>query len=232
MIQALATFLLSVLLIGSNTLQACSCVGPSTFKESINEYTAWVKVIGRTHRPAAPLMLAEQHFTVLLVKERFSSKGPTDTLYLLEDHGFECFTGLTDPSIGKEYVLTGRWGRSIWVESGDTLQQQVLVLDLCAKGELRVNEEEVEGFIKKNKYHKDAVKLSEQYVQLQARWEEYASKGYLEGEQRAKYMAQYERQQEKVERKNAQLEKAYREGRYFQRMSMEAFRKWILQRMQ
>lgn len=219
--------LFALLWLSQVEVKACSCIGPNVFKESISEYTAWVQVIGRTQRPAAPFMQAEQHLTILLVKERFSAEGPTDTLYLLEDHGFECFTGLSDPSIGKEYVLTGRWGNALWVDAGDTMSERVLVLDLCAEGELRVDHEEVVGFIKKNNYLKKVSELSEEYVQLQARWEEYAAKGYLGGDKRAKYVAKYERRREKVERKNAQLEKAYQQGRYFQSMSMDAFRKWV-----
>lgn len=204
-------------------------MGPDIFEHSISEFTAWIEVVDRKPFFRNAFQKRPTYLTVLRIKEEFSPTHEEDTIYLLEDQGFECYKSLSSSDIGAEYIITGRFDSVSIFASGDSSYsfQRVFILDLCAEGELQVQDDEVTGFIIENKYIIDNQKLGYKSRELQDLWMEYYEKGYLSGESRDEYVAKYDKKQAKYEKKLSRLNDRLEAGRYYQSMSMKKFRKWF-----
>jgi hypothetical protein len=212
-------------------VEACSCTGPDVFEQSIQEYTAWIEVIGRKEIYYKEGQERPNYVTVLRVIERFSLNGPTDTIELLEDTGFECYTSLSSSNEGGQFIITGNFAPKTYLDDGGSLKVDVFILDLCAEGELKVRNDKVYGFIDKNAFTKAVRRLNQKSKKVSDLWEEYDQKGYLAGDQREKYVNKYQAKMDRVERGRSKMNRKLKEGDYFQSMSLERFRKWIIERV-
>ena len=212
-------------------MAACSCTGPVVFEKSLSDVVVWVEVLDRVSVPSAPRGRGILRLTVLRVIEDFRGAEGKDTLYLLEDSGFECYKGLSDPTIGKQFILSGRRDSIPQFSSDSTLEwRSILVVPLCSEGELQVVDGRVSGFIKRNRYVKKREALSFKYMRLNALWDEYVAKEENEPGSGYRIRKRYERANDRLQRRGMRLERRRKKGRYHQDMSMGSFRRWLMSR--
>ncbi len=217
--------------LSSFQIAACSCTGPVVFEKSLSEVVVWVEVLDRVSVPSTPQGRGIRPLTVLGVIEGFRGAEGQDTLYLLEDSGFECYKGLSDPTIGKQFILSGRRDSIPQFSADSSLEwRSVLVVPLCSEGELQVVDGRVSGFIKRNRYVKKREALSFKYMKVNALWDEYVAKEESEPGSGDRIRKRYERANDRLERRGMRLERRREKGRYHQDMSMGSFRRWLMSR--
>ena len=213
-------------------IAACSCTGPVVFEKSISDVVVWAEVLDRVSVPSTPGGRGKWRLTALAVIEDFRGAEGQDTLFLLEDSGFECYKGLSDPTIGKQFILSGRRDSIPQFSADSTLEwHSVLVVPLCSEGELQVVDGRVSGFIKRNRYVKKREALSFKYMKVNALWDDYVAKEENQPGSGDRIRKRYERANDRLERRGMRLERRRKKGRYHQDMSMGSFRRWLLRRL-
>lgn len=135
-------------------LWACSCSGPDKFVNSIGSHILEVEVIG-----VYALDTSRFAYTVTTLKVNKILKGEfnKDTLYLLNDKGFECFHSLPYREKGSKYIITGElldeWSSSKY-KMDSSFEGKMMVLGSCLENYLFVKGDQVIGNITKNRVNK------------------------------------------------------------------------------
>ena len=130
---------------------ACSCIGPDKFVESVQELILQVEVIG------LELLNKEDKYsysvTALRIDRILKGNYEGDTIYVLNDKGFECFHSVPNKEVGSKYIITGELINKFNMMSHrpDTLEGRILLLDLCMENILYVDGNRVKGNVTKNR---------------------------------------------------------------------------------
>ncbi len=133
---------------------SCSCIGPDKFMNSIGELVVRAEVIG-----IKALDTSRYAYTVTLFRVSTVLKGEfnEDTLYLLNDKGFECFKSVPYRDEGREYILTGsllnEWN-AFEYRVDSSYFNRLLVMGLCSESFLFIDGDKVRGNITKNRGNK------------------------------------------------------------------------------
>jgi hypothetical protein len=136
-------------------LVACSCSGPDKFINSIGSHILEVEIID-----VYTIDTSRHAYTVTSLKVKSVLKGEynKDTIYILNDQGFECFHSLPDREEGMKYIVTGElldeWSSSRY-KMASSYEGNMMVLGLCSENYLFVKGDRVIGNITKNKLNKN-----------------------------------------------------------------------------
>ncbi len=136
----------------TSKVEACSCVGPDKFINSISEFTAEVEVLSID---SLLMMRGNRSYkypvTILLVQKVIKGKAKSDTLFLMKDSGFECFHSVPYREKGQRYILSGNFEENQVISSSDTLTKPIFYLDLCLENILILRDKKVIGNVTKNR---------------------------------------------------------------------------------
>ena len=139
-------------------VMCCSCTGPDKFVNSIGQHMMEVEVID-----VQALDTSKYAYTITRLKVLRLLKGDygLDTLYLLNDKGFECFHSLPHKEPCRRYIVTGdllnEWN-SFQYGAASEFTGKMLVLDLCLENYLIVEGEKVIGNITRNRVNGSKLK--------------------------------------------------------------------------
>ncbi|MEM0991942.1 MAG: hypothetical protein AAGI49_02855 [Bacteroidota bacterium] len=163
-------FYLFIMMLISTSIWSCSCSGPERFVDGINrktfifygqvvandtlvtkyDYSAWNgKVDSTIHR-----------VTVLEVKKKYHGYGALqlDTVRVINSHGFECYSGIHNDTIGARFILKGYFSSMnsvVYGKQGSSLQViekthgHYFFLPLCDEPLISIIGNKASGFITK-----------------------------------------------------------------------------------
>ena len=138
-----------------SSLYACSCIGPDKFVQSVQGLILQVEVVNVIQlKMDSNLNNYGYSVTVLKIDRILKGSYAADTVYVLNDRGFECFHSIPVKTKGVKYIITGNiidqftsQQRMIPVSFRD----KILILDLCLENILFVEEDKVVGNVTKNR---------------------------------------------------------------------------------
>ena len=170
---------------------ACSCTGPDVFVKSVNRLILEVEVIGiKTMPKTSTPSKYDYTATVFLVDSVVKGEYNKDTLYVLNDKGFECFHTIKDKTPGKQYILTGsilmEWDYLQHQIPKDTLFGQLMTLHLCSENIVFLYNNKIRGNITKNVYNRKRKRVDRLKV-ISNKWHEKSLSKMLESNPEEKY---------------------------------------------
>lgn len=152
--------------------KACSCTGKSKFIHSIGALTVEAEVIGSDSifiqsnvvtiyfnndstnfiQDASTLHKGKYYVTLLQIRKLLHGVAVNDTLYLVNDYGYECFHTIPNHQIGQRYILSGNIDALPVVHSGDTTRQfNLFYLGSCLENIVLLRDGKVWGNVTRNK---------------------------------------------------------------------------------
>ncbi len=139
---------------------------------SISDFTAEVEVVKVDTVPiAGGVETVKNDVTILLIKKVLSGKARSDTLFLLNDHGFECHQSVPYKEPGRQYIVSGRFADGNYIVGSRSTKNDLFILFLCSENILRLEGDIVIGNITKNRMSK-RYKKSMRIKKISNKWYE------------------------------------------------------------
>ena len=165
---------------------ACSCIGPDNFFASLGNQTLEVEFLGFEQHQIMH-MEARGEYTLAKVKvlKCYAGDADLDTLFIVQDKGFECFQGLELDSNASSYIITTVMDDFYPFQLPDSmmLKHKFIFLDLCSEPQVNVYPDGwLKGNFDRNKYNEARKKLRSLERSGSIRSERFSKKIHARGD--------------------------------------------------